>query len=202
VHLVRASPHRNASELTEAFRVAFANTDKQLSQHEYFGCTATTLYIWQLPHAAGNERFLQCANVGDSTAFLCRRGQAVQLSEDHKVASQKEKERIRAMGATVADTQGRVAGLTVSRALGDWYAKQEKCGIVGDPFVSPPYRIEAEDTFVIVASDGLWDCMSGQQAVDLIRDQVDAVVAAKLLLEHALKSAKCQDNVTILCARL
>jgi len=133
---------------------------------------------------------------------LCRRGQAIQLSEDHKVVSQKEKERIRAMGATVADTQGRVAGLTVSRALGDWYAKQEKCGIVGDPFVSPPYRIEAEDTFVIVASDGLWDCMSGQQAVDLIRDQVDAVVAAKLLLEHALKSAKCQDNVTILCARL
>ncbi len=30
------------------------------------GCTATTVYVWSV----GRDRYLQCANVGDSTAFL------------------------------------------------------------------------------------------------------------------------------------
>ena len=93
------------------------------------GCTATAVYIW----AVGTERFLQCANVGDSTAFLwcathtplrshvpfcfgltlpcSRNGTAVPLSIDHKVTAPAEKERVRAMGIEITDTQGRIAGM-------------------------------------------------------------------------------------------
>ena len=45
------------------------------TQHEDMGCTATAVYVW----CVGTERFLQCANVGDSTAFLSRNGTAVPL---------------------------------------------------------------------------------------------------------------------------
>lgn len=61
-------------------------------QFEYEGATGTIVYLW----AAGGRRFLQCANLGDSTAFLYRGGQAIKISVDHNPSNPSEKERIRA----------------------------------------------------------------------------------------------------------
>ena len=46
-------------------------------------------------------------------------------------------------------------GLAVARALGDHFVKQRNMGMSGEPFVSEPYKIEAEDHMLIVASDGV-----------------------------------------------
>ncbi len=52
----------------------------------------------------GNE--LWVANAGDSRAVLCRKGQALALSEDHKPQSEAERNRITAAGGFVSDVGG------------------------------------------------------------------------------------------------
>ncbi|CAK9093455.1 Protein phosphatase ppm-1.G (Protein phosphatase 2C isoform gamma homolog) (PP2C-gamma) (Protein phosphatase magnesium-dependent 1 gamma homolog), partial [Durusdinium trenchii] len=62
------------------------------------------------------------ANAGDSRAVMCRKGQAVELSYDHKPASETEKTRIEAAGGYLEESAGgaRVNGnLNLSRAIGD-----------------------------------------------------------------------------------
>lgn len=62
------------------------------------GCTAVVAVV------KGNE--LWVANAGDSRAVLCRNGQAVALSEDHKPQSEAERNRITAAGGFVSDVGG------------------------------------------------------------------------------------------------
>lgn len=58
------------------------------------------------------------ANVGDSRAVLCTKGDPVKLSEDHKPNDEKERTRIEAAGGSVAN--GRVNGdINLSRCIGD-----------------------------------------------------------------------------------
>lgn len=61
---------------------------------------------------------LYVANAGDSRCVVCRKGQAVEMSLDHKPEDESEMERIvKAGGKVTAD--GRVnGGLNLSRALG------------------------------------------------------------------------------------
>ena len=49
---------------------------------------------------------LWVANAGDSRAVLCRGGQALALSEDHKPQSDGERNRIQAAGVFVSDVGG------------------------------------------------------------------------------------------------
>jgi serine/threonine protein phosphatase PrpC len=70
-----------------------------------------------------------CSNTGDSRAVLCRGGEAVALSDDHKPDNAEEKERILAAGGEVIEGLGsnvpRVNGqLAVSRAVGDFVYKR------------------------------------------------------------------------------
>ena len=68
----------------------------------------------------GNE--LWVANAGDSRAVLCRGGQALALSEDHKPQSETERNRITAAGGFVSDVGG------VSRSARPPYvAMQSSC---------------------------------------------------------------------------
>jgi len=76
------------------------------------------------------------------------------------------------------------------------------CGMVVSPYVSPLYELTEEDTHLLLASDGLWDVVTGQRAFDLIRDTADAPSAAKKLVKTAVESSKCTDNVTVIVAAL
>jgi serine/threonine protein phosphatase PrpC len=48
-----------------------------------------------------SKEHIVCANTGDSRAVLCRNGEAVALSHDHKPYNPEEKERIEAAGSHV-----------------------------------------------------------------------------------------------------
>jgi protein phosphatase len=75
---------------------------------------------------------------------------------DHKASSEEERERITNEGGELTSGQTRVmGGLAVSRALGDHFLKKEKVGLIADPFVCSPIEISANDTTVILASDGV-----------------------------------------------
>jgi serine/threonine protein phosphatase PrpC len=57
-------------------------------------------------------------NLGDCRAVLCRNGQAIELSQDHKATLQSEINRVKLKGGVIVC--GRVAGrLSVARAFGN-----------------------------------------------------------------------------------
>jgi serine/threonine protein phosphatase PrpC len=91
---------------------------------EYQGSTAVVVIVHQ---DDDGERTLVAANIGDSRAILCRDGKAVDLTRDHKPCEEREKARIRSMGADIQwDPYGqlyRVNDLSLSRAVGDRFAK-------------------------------------------------------------------------------
>jgi len=60
-------------------------------------------------------------NVGDSRAVLCRNGEALPLSDDHKADRLDEMKRVKDLGGHILHWNGvRVMGiLAMSRAIGD-----------------------------------------------------------------------------------
>ncbi|KAB5525401.1 hypothetical protein DKX38_023150 [Salix brachista] len=136
------------------------------------------------------------ANCGDSRAVLSRGRRAIPLSVDHKPDRQDELARIEAAGGRVIYLNGaRVEGiLAMSRAIGSAIDKSRMpvmCGAIallspvnllyrrgGDeylkPYVIPEPEItitkrESEDDCLIIASDGLWDVLSGDLACKVAR---------------------------------
>ena len=70
------------------------------------GCTACVIFI--------SENFISCANLGDTRAVLCRNGEVLEMSHDHKPTNPDETKRIERAGARV--TRKRVnAAIAVSR---------------------------------------------------------------------------------------
>lgn len=110
------------------------------------------------------------ANCGDSRAVLYRGKEAVPLSVDHKPNREDECARIEATGGRVIQWDGfRVCGvLAMSRAIGDRYLKPS---IIADPEVVFFPRAK-EDECLILASDGLWDVVTNEEACDMARRRI------------------------------
>lgn len=141
---------------------------------------------------------LLIANVGDSRAVISRAGNATALSSDHKPNRSDERERIEQAGGSVmwAGTW-RVGGvLAVSRAFGDRLLKRY---VVAEPEIQEE-TIGATDDFLILASDGLWDVVKDQEAVNLAQMITDAEKAAKCLAEEAYRRGSA-DNITCVVVR-
>ncbi|RDX75194.1 putative protein phosphatase 2C 6 [Mucuna pruriens] len=110
------------------------------------------------------------ANCGDSRAVLCRGKEALPLSDDHKPNRDDEWERIEAAGGRVIQWNGyRVLGvLAVSRSIGDRYLKP---WVIPDPEVKCVLR-DKTDECLVLASDGLWDVMTNEEACDIARRRI------------------------------
>mmetsp|Transcript_5580 Transcript_5580/g.14187 ORF Transcript_5580/g.14187 Transcript_5580/m.14187 type:complete len:391 (-) Transcript_5580:117-1289(-) len=152
-----------------------ADEDCELPEHKIqAGCTAVVAMI--------RDGKIFVGNAGDSRAVLCRGGSAVPLSNDHKPAHEIEKNRIEAAGGFLSDIGGvcRVNGnLNLSRAIGDLKYKGNADLAPKDQIITahPDVMCEticAEDEFLLLACDGVWDVMSNQQAVDFIRKRLTA----------------------------
>ncbi|KAE8664374.1 Protein phosphatase 2C 16 [Hibiscus syriacus] len=156
------------------------------------------------------------ANCGDSRAVLCRGKEPMALSVDHKPNREDEYERIEAAGGKVIQWNGhRVFGvLAMSRSIGDRYLKP---WIIPEPEVTFVPRVK-EDECLILASDGLWDVMTNEEACDLARRRIlqwhkkngatltsergetidpAAQAAAEYLSNRALQKGS-KDNITVL----
>ena len=139
------------------------------------GCTSVVCLV--------TNDMIYCANAGDSRAVLSRSSKAIELSEDHKPDNPGEEDRIKKAGGFVEE--GRVKGvLSLSRALGDLEYKQNKK--LGDedqmitcvPELKKEKRSEADD-FLIIACDGIWDCLTSQECVTLMHKKIGARKAAE-----------------------
>ncbi|KAL5213452.1 hypothetical protein ABZP36_024299 [Zizania latifolia] len=141
---------------------------------------------------------LLVANVGDSRAVVCRGGSAIAVSRDHKPDQSDERQRIEEAGGFVmwAGTW-RVGGvLAVSRAFGDKLLKQY---VVADPEIKEEI-VDSSLEFLILASDGLWDVVTNEEAVSMVKPVQDPEQAAKRLLQEAYQRGSA-DNITVVIVR-
>ncbi len=131
---------------------------------------------------------LYAINLGDSRAMVCSGGKTIALSDDQKPNRPDELARIKAAGGFVA-VYGvpRVGGrLAIARALGDASLKAPALAqswVSATPEVMT-YTLTEQDEFLLLACDGVWDVMSNEQAVKIVRD---ALASGKSLTEAAKK---------------
>ncbi|OEL35588.1 putative protein phosphatase 2C 50 [Dichanthelium oligosanthes] len=165
---------------------------------------------------------LVVANCGDSRVVLCRGKEPVALSIDHKPDRKDERARIEALGGKVIQWNGyRVSGiLAMSRSIGDRYLKPF---VISKPEVTVIPRAKDDDC-LILASDGLWDVVSNEEACKVARRQIQlwhknngvtaslcdegdestdpaAQSAADYLMRLALKKGT-EDNITVIVVDL
>lgn len=175
----------------------FMEADEQLDPAHgiYSGCTAIVAVL--VPSQDDIVK-LYTANVGDARAVLCRRGQAIRLSFDHQARVPEERQRIKECGGLVIND--RVNGtLAVTRALGDASMKEF---ITGHPFTTETTMLSPEeDSFMILACDGLWDVCNDQEACDYICANIDDPQrCAELLTAFALEQGST-DNLSVIVVR-
>ncbi|PHU26822.1 putative protein phosphatase 2C 47 [Capsicum chinense] len=186
------------SMVKKAVRNAFQKADNTLADTKSLDSTSGTTALIALILG----RTMLIANAGDSRAVLGKRGRAIELSKDHKPNSTSEKLRIEKLGGVIFD--GYLNGqLSVARALGDWHIKGEK-GEKGPLSSEPEFEeliLSEEDEFLIIGCDGLWDVVSSQYAVTIVRKELmlhnDPEKCSKFLVKEALKR-NCCDNLTVL----
>jgi len=122
---------------------------------------------------------LTVANAGDSRVVLCRKGGITEpMSYDHKPQNEGEKKRIDESGGFV-NQFGRVNGnLNLSRSIGDLKYKQVRQlpmsaqMITAEPDIKQ-VTLDPEDEFLILACDGIWDCLTNEEAVQYVRERID-----------------------------
>ncbi|MBA0674002.1 hypothetical protein Goari_015620 [Gossypium aridum] len=140
------------------------------------------------------------ANAGDSRCVISRKGQAYNLSRDHKPDLEVEKERILKAGGFIH--AGRVNGsLNLARAIGDMEFKQnkflsaEKQIVTANPDINTVELCD-DDEFMILACDGIWDCMSSQTLVDFIHDQLKSESKLSVVCERVLDKCLAPSTAT------
>ncbi|KAL8244538.1 hypothetical protein R6Q59_010796 [Mikania micrantha] len=174
-----------------AFLLADQALADECSISSYCGTTALTALIL--------GKHLVTASAGDCRAVLCRKGVAVQLSQDHRPCYLEERIRVEALGGFIKD--GYLNGeLAVTRALGDWHMKSPS---YTSPLIAMPdvrqTVLTDDDEFLIIACDGIWDVMSNQEAVGFVRRHLrlydDPDCCARELVNQALRR-DTSDNLT------
>ncbi|GMI78809.1 Arabidopsis Pp2c clade D 8 [Hibiscus trionum] len=171
---------------------------------------------------------LYVANLGDSRAvigYLDRSNKIVaeQLTRDHNASKEEVRQELRSLhpddSRIVVMKHGvwRIKGIIqVSRSIGDAYLKRPEFSV--DPsfprfHLSEPIRrpvltaepslytrvMQPSDKFLIFASDGLWEHLTNQQAVEIVSNSPRAGIARRLirtaLNEAARKSGMTYDDL-------
>jgi len=187
-----------SSDMTGLWLELFREVDSELIEFEESGATGTAVLIWRYK----GKKYLQSANVGDSFSFLYRAGQPIWLSAAHRLSNPDERQRLLDLGEEISQNQTRLCGLNVCRVFGDHFGKSVTAGIIVDPHVSPVLELTADDTHMILASDGLWDVVEEDEAYDIVTNLEDAQDMSYSLIKTALRRPECQDNITVIVVKL
>lgn len=169
--LIKQTPAFNRKDYVNALKDGFLLCDQAILQdfetrNDESGCAATSAII--------TPTQIICGNAGDSRTVMSVNGFAKALSFDHKPYNDGEKARICAAGGYV--DVGRVNGnLALSRGIGDFSFKTnpelpaEEQIVTCYPEVIAHNIDYEKDEFVILACDGIWDCLSLQSCVECVR---------------------------------
>lgn len=212
-----------------ALEAAYRETHEKIEkdhrhQAELSGTTAVAAYQ--------HRNRLVVANLGDSRAVLGRCDtarqscSAVDLSSDQKPSRPDERQRVLAAGGKVdqmaipiiqrggvrwiragpervMDKQG-MGGLAMSRSLGDLRLHPAVSSV---PEVIER-RLDSRDKCLVLATDGVWDQLSSQEAVDIANKHEDPRAAAREITgvsrqrwQVATEGQMC-DDITVVVVKL
>jgi len=124
----------------------------------------------------GDNPTLYVANIGDSRCVLCRQGESVSMSEDHKPDGLQERARIEAAGFHVTE-EGRINGeLNLSRAFGDYRFKrvpgkkpdEQPVSCVPEIFSVP---LTNHDEYIVLGCDGIFERETNEQVIKFFTDR-------------------------------
>ncbi len=159
------------------------------------GCTASVCAIDE-----ANKK-VYFANAGDSRAVICRGGVGYPMSIDHKPDLDVEKNRIYKADGWVSE--GRVKGnLNLSRSLGDLEYKQNKRLPPEDQMITANPDVVVEPLqdidFIVLACDGVWDCMTNQEICDFINERLkkDSKIKLSKIIEDIFDKIIAPDIYT------
>ncbi|XP_044504470.1 probable protein phosphatase 2C 25 [Mangifera indica] len=186
-------------EIADAVKRGYLNTDSEFLKEDVRGgsCCVTALI---------RKGTLIVSNAGDCRAVMSHGGLAEALTSDHRPSREDEKNRIETLGGYVDLCHGlwRVQGsLAVSRGIGDRHLKQ---WVIAEPETTI-IRIKPEYEFLILASDGLWDKVSNQEAVDIARhfcrdiDVPAPMLACKKLVDLSVSRGSV-DDISVMLIQL
>ena len=168
----------------------------------------------QLRTTNNDDEIIIVANIGDSSAIMVTGTEFKVLSVDHVVNAQ-EKERVERAGGWIENVGGvdRVNGvLAVTRSFGDWGIFEEGL-VISEPHVEiiRKKRSKAEEeSYIIVASDGLWDVMEFEEAKNILHRMLGnfeveefeklQLASEELTMEAFVRGSK--DNIATLVLKV
>lgn len=215
------------TDLARSFHEIFTSVNEDLKYRDeieaiFSGTTACVAIL--------RNNKITISNVGDSRAVIARRNDdgdeksslsAIDLSVDQNPDSPEEQARIERHGGFVSpppeeglsarvwlDSDQTQVGLAMSRSIGDHAVKT--VGVIADPVVSE-HDVLPNDEFIILGSDGIWEFLSSQDAVNIVLqnfvDGKDASAACEDLIESAAMKWRefegdYRDDITAVIARL
>ena len=136
------------------------------------GTTATVLYL--------HNKILYTAHVGDSRAVIAQQVgtniNARNLTTDHRLSLTHEQDRIKKCGGEIRRGSEHsplrlykpgemYPGLNLTRTLGD--AISHDIGVSSDPDIQSVDLVQG-DQFILLCSDGVWEFITSQEAVNLV----------------------------------
>ena len=201
---ISADLHRARLDILKA---AFSRAERALTEsdtgidHVFSGTTAVVAWLF--------GRDIYTAWTGDSRCVVGRttnpengriRFKAIELSHDQKPVRADEKRRVRSAGGRIARWQRNVGpmrvwlprdwtpGLAMTRSIGDTILSE--FGVSPVPEVTFT-QLGSSDSFIVLASDGVWEFMSSQEVVDFIgrmrREDRSASDASEALVREAVR---------------
>ena len=221
--LLEKHPDFNGN-IEKAFKDTFLKVNSSLEDEElieptYAGTTACVALL--------RDKQLILSNAGDSRAVLARKidgggdhdWDVIDLTEDQNPDLPSEKERIERMGGFVSpppepglssrvwlDAEWSQIGLAMARSIGDYAVKQ--VGVIAEPVVSF-HDLRENDSFFILATDGVWEFISSAEAVKIVSEHLHkgATKACQVLIETAAakwhdEEGDYRDDITALVVRL
>jgi serine/threonine protein phosphatase PrpC len=195
VSLERSENMSNDPETT--LKDAFIKTNAALmvTPIEYMTSGTTLVAVYM------RETHFWIAHVGDSRV-VCAVQEGDELvahnaCEDHKPDNPDEKARIEAWGGFVSpapeegmssrvwlDEDWTMIGLAMARSIGDYAVKD--VGVIPEPDVQR-HDVTENHKFMILASDGVWEFISSQEAVEIVASKIH--LGADMACENLIHQA-------------
>ncbi|RLN85279.1 hypothetical protein BBJ28_00002753 [Nothophytophthora sp. Chile5] len=193
------APALTCKDLQDCFEALDSSVcDYLLHKDDLSGSTATGVVLRPM---ADGKLLLTIAHVGDCRLVLSKRdGTTVDLTRDHRLTLEAERERVLQLGGRVVNN--RVNGvMAITRAFGDLEFKGLLGRSSGDssnafsafgqfsrassredekvpalltarPDVHDLELDPREDDFLVLACDGLWDVLTSEEATSILRDRM------------------------------